>query len=30
MGQEHVMHTHDMGEGVAAFVERRDADFKGW
>jgi 2-(1,2-epoxy-1,2-dihydrophenyl)acetyl-CoA isomerase len=30
MGQEHVMHTHDMGEGVAAFVERRDVDFKGW
>jgi 2-(1,2-epoxy-1,2-dihydrophenyl)acetyl-CoA isomerase len=30
MAQEHVMHTHDMGEGVAAFVERRDVDFKGW
>jgi 2-(1,2-epoxy-1,2-dihydrophenyl)acetyl-CoA isomerase len=30
MGQEHIMHTHDMGEGVAAFVERRDVDFKGW
>jgi 2-(1,2-epoxy-1,2-dihydrophenyl)acetyl-CoA isomerase len=28
--QELVQHTKDAGEGVAAFRERRDVDFKGW
>jgi 2-(1,2-epoxy-1,2-dihydrophenyl)acetyl-CoA isomerase len=28
--QELVAHTDDMGEGMKAFVERRDPDFKGW
>jgi 2-(1,2-epoxy-1,2-dihydrophenyl)acetyl-CoA isomerase len=30
MAQEHVMHTEDMTEGVAAFVERRDPQYRGW
>ncbi|MEZ5141696.1 MAG: enoyl-CoA hydratase-related protein [Acidimicrobiales bacterium] len=28
--QEMNMATHDANEGVAAFVERRDPDFRGW
>lgn len=30
MGQELVTYTADMKEGVASFVERRPAEFKGW
>ena len=30
MGQELVTNTEDMKEGIASFVERRPADFKGW
>jgi 2-(1,2-epoxy-1,2-dihydrophenyl)acetyl-CoA isomerase len=29
-GQELVMTTEDANEGVQAFIERRDAQFKGW
>jgi 2-(1,2-epoxy-1,2-dihydrophenyl)acetyl-CoA isomerase len=29
-GQELVMTTEDAQEGVRAFVERRETDFKGW
>ena len=29
-GQEIVQATHDAREGVRAFVERRDPDFRGW
>lgn len=29
-GQEVVQATHDAREGVRAFVERRDPDFRGW
>lgn len=28
--QEQNMQTHDANEGVTAFVERRDPDYKGW
>ena len=30
IAQELVQHTHDAGEGVAAFRERRDVQFTGW
>jgi 2-(1,2-epoxy-1,2-dihydrophenyl)acetyl-CoA isomerase len=30
MGQELVTNTADMKEGIASFVERRSAEFKGW
>ena len=30
LGQEIVTHTMDSQEGIASFVERREADFKGW
>lgn len=30
MVQELIMTTHDANEGVAAFRERRDVEFKGW
>ena len=30
VAQELVQQTHDAQEGVRAFVERRDPDFKGW
>jgi 2-(1,2-epoxy-1,2-dihydrophenyl)acetyl-CoA isomerase len=30
IGQELVTYTDDMKEGIASFVERRPADFKGW
>jgi 2-(1,2-epoxy-1,2-dihydrophenyl)acetyl-CoA isomerase len=30
MGQELVTHTLDSKEGIASFVERRPAEFKGW
>jgi 2-(1,2-epoxy-1,2-dihydrophenyl)acetyl-CoA isomerase len=30
MGQELVTNTSDMKEGIASFVERRPAEFKGW
>ena len=30
MGQELINRTEDAAEGVAAFVERRDVQFKGW
>jgi 2-(1,2-epoxy-1,2-dihydrophenyl)acetyl-CoA isomerase len=30
MGQELVVHTADSKEGIASFVERRTAEFKGW
>ena len=30
MGQELVTYTEDMREGIAAFVERREPNFKGW
>jgi 2-(1,2-epoxy-1,2-dihydrophenyl)acetyl-CoA isomerase len=30
MAQELVVHTLDSKEGIASFVERRPADFKGW
>src|SRR5271165_2480747 len=29
-GQELVTHTEDSSEGIASFVERRPAEFKGW
>ncbi len=29
-GQELVTHTEDSKEGIASFVERRPAEFKGW
>jgi len=30
IGQELVTNTWDMKEGIASFVERRPAEFKGW
>jgi 2-(1,2-epoxy-1,2-dihydrophenyl)acetyl-CoA isomerase len=30
LAQELNMTTHDANEGVASFVERRDADYRGW
>jgi 2-(1,2-epoxy-1,2-dihydrophenyl)acetyl-CoA isomerase len=30
LGQELVTYTADMKEGIASFVERRPAEFKGW
>jgi len=30
LAQELNMQTHDANEGVAAFVERRDPDYRGW
>ena len=30
IGQELVTYTEDMKEGIASFVERRPAEFKGW
>jgi hypothetical protein len=30
MGQELVTNTQDSKEGIASFVERRPAEFKGW
>ena len=30
LGQEIVTHTLDSKEGIASFVERRPAEFKGW
>jgi 2-(1,2-epoxy-1,2-dihydrophenyl)acetyl-CoA isomerase len=30
LGQELVTYTDDMKEGIASFVERRPAEFKGW
>ena len=30
LGQELVTYTEDMKEGIASFVERRPAEFKGW
>jgi 2-(1,2-epoxy-1,2-dihydrophenyl)acetyl-CoA isomerase len=30
LGQELVTHTEDSREGIASFVERRPAEFKGW
>ena len=30
LGQELVTTTDDTKEGIASFVERRPADFKGW
>jgi 2-(1,2-epoxy-1,2-dihydrophenyl)acetyl-CoA isomerase len=30
MGQELLSNTRDAKEGIASFVERRPAEFKGW
>lgn len=30
VGQELAQSTHDAAEGVRAFIERREADFRGW